>query len=125
MHNIPALLRKLFPVLLVLILTLISACTNNLHPSPLKIVATMAQYTNTSARIAVGATGAVTASCQRGEQMLSGGYAADAFESANITSSYPSGPNSWTVSTVNNASSTSTNEASASSTPMLETRNVM
>ena len=36
--------------------------------------------------------------------MLSGGYGVDAFESANIMSSYPSGPNSWTVSTLNNAS---------------------
>ena len=104
MHSIPPPLRKLFPVLLVLFLTLISACANNLHPSPLKIIGTMVQYTNTSARIAVGEYGAVTASCQRGEQMLSGGYAVDAFESANIMSSYPSGPSSRTVSTVNNAS---------------------
>lgn len=36
--------------------------------------------------------------------MLSGGYKVDAFESANIMSSYSSGPNSWTVSTLNNAS---------------------
>ncbi len=36
--------------------------------------------------------------------MLSGGYGVDAFESANIMSRYPSGPNSLTVSTVNNAS---------------------
>jgi len=104
MHSIPPPLRKLFPVLLVLFLTLISACADSPHPSQLKIFATMAQYTNTSARIAVGGYGAVTASCQRGEQMLSGGYAVDAFESANIMSSYPSGPSSWTVSTVNNAS---------------------
>ncbi len=36
--------------------------------------------------------------------MLSGGYRVDAFESANIMSSYPSGPNSWTASTLNDAS---------------------
>ena len=36
--------------------------------------------------------------------MLSGGFAVDAFESANIMSSYPSNPQSWTVSTINNAS---------------------
>ena len=52
----------------------------------------------------MGGYGAVTASCRRGEQMLSGGYAVDAFESANIMSSSPSGPSSWTISTINNAS---------------------
>ena len=36
--------------------------------------------------------------------MLSGGYGVDAFKSANIMSSYPSGSNSWTVSTINDAS---------------------
>lgn len=104
MHTTPGPLRKLFFVLFVFILFLISACADSLHPSLLKTVATMTQYTNRSARIAVGAAGAVTASCQRGEQMLNGGYAVDAFESANIMSSYPSSPNSWTVSTINNAS---------------------
>ncbi len=97
-------LRKPFLVLLVFFLLLISACSDTSHQSPRKIMATMVQYTNTSARIPVGATGSVTASCRRGEQMLSGGYGVDAFESANLMSSYPSGPNSWTVSTVNNAS---------------------
>lgn len=97
-------LRKLFPVLLVLFLILFSACATTPPPPPLKIVAIMAQYTNTSGRIAVGGYDAVTASCRRGEQMLSGGYAVDAFESANIMSSYPSGPSSWTISTINNAS---------------------
>ncbi len=56
MHSILSPLRKLFPVLLVLFLTLISACADSPHPSQLKIVATMARYTNTSARIAVGGT---------------------------------------------------------------------
>lgn len=97
-------LRQPFIVLLVLPLLLISACSDSSHPSPLKIMATMVQYTKASARIPVGAAGSVTATCRGGEQMLSGGYGVDAFESANIMSSYPAGPNSWTVSTLNNAS---------------------
>lgn len=97
-------LCKPFLVLLLLLVPLISACSDNPHQLPLKITAQMVQYTKTSARIAVGASGSVTASCPAGEQMLSGGYGVDAFESANIMSSYPSGPNAWTVSTLNNAS---------------------
>ena len=104
MTTISPSLRKPFLVLLLLLPPLISACSDNPHQLPLKITAQMVQYTKTSARIAVGATGSVTASCPAGEQMLSGGYGVDAFESANIMSSYPSGPNSWTVSTINNAS---------------------
>lgn len=101
---IPGPLRKLFLVLLILFPILLNACASTPPPVPLRIVATMSHYTNTSGRIPVGSTGAVTASCKRGEQMLSGGYTVDAFESANVMSSYPSGPNSWTVSTINNAS---------------------
>lgn len=97
-------LRKLFLVLLVCLLISTSACATTPPSFPPKIVATMAQYTKTSARIVVGGNGTVTASCRRGEQMLSGGYTVDAFESANVMSSYPSGPKSWTVSTINNAS---------------------
>lgn len=102
--TMPGPLRKRLLVLLVCLLLLIGACANAPRPSPLKIVAIMTHYTNTSARIPVGANGAVTVSCRSGEQMLSGGYGVDAFESANVTSSYPSGPNSWTVSNINTAS---------------------
>ncbi|GHO94973.1 hypothetical protein KSF_050210 [Reticulibacter mediterranei] len=65
--------------------------------------ATIVTYQVTGPQIPVGQKGTLTASCESGEQMLSGGFSGDAFEGAvKVVESYPSAPNTWTV-TVDNS----------------------
>jgi hypothetical protein len=65
--------------------------------------ATIVTHQVTGPQIPVGQKGTLTASCESGEQMLSGGFSGDAFEGAvKVVESYPSAPNTWTV-TVDNS----------------------
>jgi hypothetical protein len=61
-------------------------------------VVTVVQRSAQSDQVPVGKRGTVTASCEDGEQLLSGGYYVYAWEAAaNVVASYPSALDSWTV----------------------------
>ena len=88
-------------VLLLALSLLFSACgaaapakTTAAPPLDPKIVTSSA-----SVRVQVGQPASVSASCQAGEQMIGGGFAANnLFEyAASIEASYPSNANTWTV----------------------------
>ena len=58
----------------------------------------LVQRSAQSDKIPVGKIGTVVATCQPGEQLLSGGYYVYAFEAAaSVVASYPSGQDAWTV----------------------------
>jgi hypothetical protein len=64
------------------------------HFAMVKLVRREAQ----GAPVPVGKSGTVTAACQPGEQLLSGGYDVYAFEgAASVVASHPSAPDAWTV----------------------------
>jgi hypothetical protein len=61
-------------------------------------VVQVVQRSAQSDQVPVGKSGTVTATCQSGEQLLSGGYYVYAWEAAaNVVASYPSAQDSWTV----------------------------
>jgi hypothetical protein len=62
--------------------------------------ATIVAHSVTSDEIPARQSGSVTVSCQAGEQMISGGYSLNVFESGNASASYPSSTNSWTVTAI-------------------------
>lgn len=65
--------------------------------------ATIVTHQVTGPQIPVGQKGTLAVSCESGEQMLSGGFSGNAFEGAvKVVESYPSAPNTWTV-TVDNS----------------------
>jgi hypothetical protein len=70
---------------------------NDAYASRLASTPTIVTHSLTGPQIPVGQKGSVTASCQKGEDLLSGGYIVDAFESDNVVESYPSALDSWTV----------------------------
>ncbi len=73
-------------------------------PAPAQAsAATIVTHQVTGPQIPAGQKGTLTASCDSGEQMLSGGFSGDAFEGAvKVVESYPSAPDTWTV-TVDNS----------------------
>jgi hypothetical protein len=73
-------------------------------PAPAQAnVATIVTHQVTGPQIPAGQKGTLTASCESGEQMLSGGFSGDAFEGAvKVVESHSSAPNTWTV-TVDNS----------------------
>lgn len=98
-----------FPILLLLVLIgTLSACQSATSRANSTAVTTstaprfaavkLVQRSTQSDQIPAGKSGTVTATCQPGEQLLSGGYYVYAFEAAaNVVASYPSGPDAWTV----------------------------
>lgn len=97
------------PVLLLLVLIgALSACqsSSSKASSPAATATTstrfaavkLVQRSVQSGQIPAGKSGTVVATCQPGEQLLSGGYSVYAFEAAaTVVASYPSGPDAWTV----------------------------
>ncbi len=108
----------LFVLLLLAIISILSACqttsskatstttTNTTAAAPTGSKTTAPSFTVVQVvrrdaqgdNVPGGKIGMVTATCEPGEQMLSGGYYVYAWEAeANVVASYPSGPNAWTV----------------------------